>query len=212
MLERIKKNGERLGISGLEMVDAGWLRENEPNLSPDIECALVGPTAAVINPYETVHALAENAIANGVEVLCGIMRSFPLRKKQTAGVCTRVMGKNMESRVINAAGLYTDKISLMAGIEAPKIIPWKGEEFILDKHLQRPTKERIIFPVPEKHTKGILLIPTVDGNTMIGPTAKQTADAHNLTTSRKGKEVVLIASRNLCLPLARIRSSPPLPV
>ena len=69
-LHAIKDNGEKLGIPGLAIVERNWLRENEPNLSGEIECALIGPTAAVINPYETVYALAENAMANGVKIHC----------------------------------------------------------------------------------------------------------------------------------------------
>ena len=45
-LEAIKENGEKLGIPGLEMVGRTWLKENEPNLTDEIECALLGPTAA----------------------------------------------------------------------------------------------------------------------------------------------------------------------
>jgi glycerol-3-phosphate dehydrogenase len=59
-----------LGIPGLELVDRSWLKAHEPNLSEEIEGALPGPTAAVINPYETVYALAENAVANGLRLFC----------------------------------------------------------------------------------------------------------------------------------------------
>ncbi len=188
-LERIKENGERLGIPGLEIVDGRWIRKHEPNLSSEIECALLGPTAAVINPYEAIYAMAENAASNGVKICCdndvsAVERETAFWRVSTSKLAYRVF------YVINAAGLAADTISQMAGIDAPGIVPWKGEEFILDRHADRLTKS-IIFPVPRRETKGILVIPTVDGNTMIGPTAEEIDDRDDLTTSEAGKEKVL---------------------
>lgn len=188
-LERIKENGERLGIPGLEIVDGKWIRKHEPNLSSEIECALLGPSAAVINPYEVIYAMAENAASNGVEISC----SNEVTTLERESDCWRVSTSESEYKaryVINAAGLSADTISQMAGIDAPGIMPWKGEEFILDRHADRLTKS-IIFPMPRKETKGILVIPTVDGNTMIGPTAEEIDDKDDLTTSEGGKKNVL---------------------
>jgi glycerol-3-phosphate dehydrogenase len=188
-LEAIKKNGQELGVPGLALVDKAWLKENEPNLTDEIECALLGPTAAVINPYETVYALAENATANGVRIYCQ-QEVFSIEK---GPVAWRVItsGEVYESNwVINTAGLYADRIARMGGMEVPSIIPRKGEEFILDKHADRLT-QRVIFPVPQKQTKGILIIPTVDGNTMLGPTSEEIPDREDLTTTKSGKQFVI---------------------
>jgi len=188
-LTAIKENGERLGIPGLELVDRNWLRAHEPNLSEEIELALLGPTAAVINPYETVYAMAENAVANGLRLFCN--HEVTAIEKGTDTWEITASGNTFEaSWVINAAGLYADKIAHLADMEVPEIIPRKGEEFILDKHADRLTK-RVIFPVPQKYTKGILVIPTVDGNTMIGPTSEEIQDRENLTTSQAGRQFVI---------------------
>ncbi len=189
-VEHIKENGERLRIPGLEIVDAKWIRENEPNLSSEIECALLGPTAAVINPYEVIYAMTENAASNGVSISCD-NEVISIEERRSNGWKVKTSRSEYITRyVINAAGLSADTISRMAGISAPRIIPWKGEEFILDRHADRLTK-RIIFPVPRKETKGTLVIPTVDGNTMIGPTAEKIDDKGDLTTSDAGKKNVL---------------------
>lgn len=188
-LEAIKENGERLGIPGLELVDKNWLKDNEPNLTGEIEWALLGPTAAVINPYETVYALAENALANGIRINCG--QEVTAIEKGPEVWRVFASGTWYESRyVINSAGLHADRIAGMAGMAVPEIIPRKGEEFILDRHADRLTK-RIIFPVPQKDSKGILIIPTVDGNTMIGPTSEEIQDREDRTTSQRGKQFVM---------------------
>jgi glycerol-3-phosphate dehydrogenase len=188
-LELIKENGGKLGIPGLEIKGREWLKKHEPNLSREIEYALLGPTGAVINPYEVIYAMAENAVSNGVQIHCD---NEVISIEETADSWKiRTWESEYRSRyVINAAGLSADKISQMAGIGVPRIRPWKGEEFILDRHADRLTS-RIIFPVPQKHTKGVLVIPTVDGNTMIGPTAEEIEDRGDLTTSKAGKQKVL---------------------
>jgi glycerol-3-phosphate dehydrogenase len=194
-IEKIKENGERLGIPGLEIVDAKWLRKNEPMLSKEIEYALLGPSAAVINPWEVIYAMAENAISNGVKIYCDNEVHSITRMSSSWRVKT--LQAEFESHyVINAAGLSADTISFMAGLKSPRIIPYKGEEFILDRHADRLTR-RIVFPVPKNHTKGILIIPTVDGNTMIGPTSNEVSDKEDITTTKKHKDEVLKAARKL---------------
>ena len=98
--------------------------------------------------------------------------------------------------MINAAGLYSDKIAMMADMEVPRILPRRGEEYLLDGHAKWLTR-RVIFPVPRKETKGILVIPTVDGNTMIGPTAEAVQDCEEHRTTRSGRLAVLANVRNL---------------
>jgi len=194
-LKRMKETGEQLGIPGLEIVNRNWLDENEPNLSKEIQFALLGPTADVFNPYETVYAMAEQAATNGVRICCehevtAIQPSDGLWQVQTQ------KGFFTSRYVVNAAGLYSDKIAMMAGTEVPRILPWKGEEYLLDRHAKWLTS-RVIFPLPKKETKGVLVIPTVDGNTMIGPTAEAVLDCEEHTTSRTGKLAVVANVRNL---------------
>jgi glycerol-3-phosphate dehydrogenase len=194
-LEQIKETGEKLRIPGLEFMDRNWLHDHEPNLSREIECALLGPTAAVINPYETVYAMAENALANGVQIHCeNEVTSIKGENKSWRVVTAK--SQDRTRYVINAAGLYADHVAQMAGIRVPPIKPLKGQEYLLDKHTGRLTG-RVIFPLPQKATKGILVIPTADGNTMIGPTAEEIEDRKDVSTSKTGKERVLASARRL---------------
>ncbi len=194
-LENIRRNGERLGVPGMKLVDRAWLERNEPNLSHGITAALLAPEAGVINPYEAVYAMAENAVANGAEVHCESEVTAIIREAQY----WLIKCGHREYRtktVINAAGLYADETAAMAGLSIPPIHPRKGEEFLLDRH-EGHYSHRIIFPVPGKVSKGILIIPTVDGNTMIGPTADNIADKQDLATSEEGKMRVLESVKNI---------------
>ena len=147
------------------------------------------PRLRVINPYETVYALAENAVANGLRIYCD-QEVKAVEKGPDLWRISTSEDTYESNCVINAAGLYADKIARMAGMAVPLIIPRKGEEFILDKHADRLTR-RVIFPVPQKDTKGILIIPTVDGNTMVGPTSTEIRDREDLTTTQTGRQFVI---------------------
>lgn len=195
-LADIRENGERLGVPGMELVNRNWLERNEPNLSSGITAALLAPGAGVINPYEAVYAMTENAIANGAEVQCNAEVTAIIREQNFWRVeCGN--RQYMARTVINAGGLFADEIASMAGIPIPTISPRKGEEFLLDRH-EGHYSGRIIFPVPGKESKGILVIPTVDGNTMIGPTAVNISDKRDLSTSEEGKIRVLERVKRYC--------------
>jgi glycerol-3-phosphate dehydrogenase len=77
------------------------------------------------------------------------------------------------------------------------IHPRKGEEYLLDKRLQGFVK-RVIFPCPTAVSKGILIIPTFDGTIMVGPTADDTEDKMDLTTSTAGAEAVFAQVSPTC--------------
>ena len=201
-LVQLKNEAEILGVPRLRMVDRAWLRKNEPNLSREVIAALYAPTAGIISPYRWAYDLAENAARNGVEThtLTKVEKIVP---RFHAGVIN--FGGNFEiytskeefrSRyLINAAGLFADDLSRMVGIDDFKISPRKGEEFILDKKKENITNH-LIFPLPSKNSKGVLIIKTSDGNPMIGPTAEEINDKEDLSTSSEGfKKTISLAQK-----------------
>ncbi len=191
----IKSQAETLGVSQLRMVDKAWLRDNEPNLNPEAVCALYAPSAGIISPYRLVYALCENALKNGVEIYTqakveNIIFTRPGLEIQTAKSAFKAR------YVINAAGLFADEISGMLGINDFKITPRKGQEFILDKKKENLTNH-LLFPLPSKISKGILVIKTADGNPMIGPSAEEVEDKEDLSTTEEGLKKVFDGARKL---------------
>ena len=115
ILQNLKKQAQGLGVSGLKIVDKNWLRENEPNLNPEVRAALFAPTAGIISPYRLVYALCENAIKNGAEIHTNTKVENITRKEEYFEINT--FRKNFRAKyVINAAGLFADEVSRMAGI------------------------------------------------------------------------------------------------
>ena len=85
-------------------------------------------------------------------------------------------GEVYEARfVVNAAGVYADQISAMAGSGGFSIHPSKGSYYVLDKS-QCSLVHSTIFQCPSKAGKGVLISPTVHGNLIVGPDAQEIQD------------------------------------
>jgi len=197
-LRRILEQGQRRGVPGLELWGPERVRREEPHLSHDIVEALYAPTAAVVNPYEACFALAESAVANGVELL--LEQSVIAVRVVDAGfeIETDRDGERTLTRarfVVDAAGLHADDVADMVDAGGFTIRARKGEEYLLDKRLVGYVK-RIVFPCPTPTSKGILIIPTYDGTLMVGPTASW-ADKDDLTTTAEGSAEVFAGARKL---------------
>ncbi len=198
----LKKEAEMLGVPRLEIVNSEWLRANEPNLSKDAVAALFAPTAGVVSPYRLVYALSENAVQNGVEIHTQtlVQDIVPLAAHGSNGKgrfeISTSKGIFKTEYLVNAAGLFADEIAKMAGIDDFKIRPRKGQEFLLDKKREHLTNH-VIFPLPSKTSKGILIIKTSDGNPMIGPTAQDIDDKNDLSTSEDGLKEVFASAQKM---------------
>ncbi len=195
-LVELKEDAEKLGVPGTRIVKKNWLKKNEPNLSSEAIAALYAPTAGIISPYRWVYDLSENAAKNGVEIHTGTkVENIALLDAGGFEIHT-ARGVFVSRFIINAAGLFADDISKMVGISDFTIHPRKGEEFILDKKRQYLTKH-LLFPLPSKKSKGILVTRTSDGNPMIGPTAEEVTDKEDLSTTDEGFKKVLTSARKL---------------
>ena len=205
VLEELKERGEKNKVPNLKIIeDSEELLKMEPNLNRNAVAALYAPTAAITSPYELTIAMAENAVENGVQILLDtevtdiVVKNGELKAVQTS------KGRIDTSYVVNAAGLYADEISAMAGINHFSISPVKGEYWVFDKELNGLVKH-VLFPVPTPISKGIVVTPTVDGNILIGPNANPTKDKNDYATTASGLEEVFSGALNLIPELAEKR-------
>ena len=194
-LDKLLHHATVKGIPGVERWEAERIRREEPALSPTILAAVYAPTTGVVNSYEACYTLAESAVRNGLDLLTGFA---VVRLYQEDGAWIALTPSVvLQSRfVINAAGVDADHLAATALAGNFDIRPRKGEEYLLDKRLQGLVK-RVIFPCPTPISKGILVIPTFDGTIMVGPTAEETDDRTDLTTSTTGAHSVFDAVRDL---------------
>ena len=73
------------------------------------------------------------------------------------------------------------------------ITPRRGDYFLLDKTTGGFVKHTI-FPQPTKYGKGILVAPTIHGNTLVGPTAIDIDDKEDVATRQGGFDEILAKS------------------
>jgi len=197
VLKELKRRGEKNGVPGLEIIDdPKRLLEMEPHLSREALAALYAPTAAITSPYDLAMAMMENAVQNGVEIfleteVTGVM----VKGAETRGVRTNRGGIEADY-VVNAAGLWADRMSVMAGINHFTIHPRKGEYYVFDKKLGGLV-HRALFPAPTPISKGIVVTPTVDGNLLIGPNAQNMEDKDDTTTTLSGLSEVFNGASQL---------------
>jgi glycerol-3-phosphate dehydrogenase len=199
-IEHLHARGERKGIPGLQRWDAARVRAHQPNLSRDVIAALWAPTAGVVNPYEAVLLIADNAAANGVEIATEqpVTAIEPAHRGEPDGpLVVHTPTRTLATRyLVNAAGLRADEVARMAGVGTFTITGRKGEEYLLDKRLAGLVTS-VIFPCPTPTSKGTLVTPTFDGTIMVGPTAEATDDKDDTATTPEGAQAVFAAAKRL---------------
>jgi glycerol-3-phosphate dehydrogenase len=176
-LPRAKENGVEVKLLNKEET-----KELEPFISDNVIASLYAPTAGIINPFELTVALMENAMDNGVELK--LNTEVVDITKTSNGYLVKTNDEEIETRVvINSAGLYSDKVARMLGIDTFEVKPRKGEYFVLD-HFKQPFVSHVIFPTPTAKGKGILVTPTTHGNYLVGPSSEWVEDKEDLSTDK----------------------------
>ncbi len=188
-LKALEERGNKNGVRGLRIVSGEELFKIEPNLSKNVRYALYAPTGAIVCPYELTVAAIGNAMDNGAD----LKLDFEVTdiRKTDDGYDVISSGETVRTRyVINAAGLYSDRIAAMTGDSSFSVHPRRGEYILLDKECGSLVNTTV-FRTPSKMGKGILISPTVDGNLLLGPTSEDMTDKEDRKTTAKGFEKII---------------------
>jgi glycerol-3-phosphate dehydrogenase len=192
-IRELYENGLKIGCSDLEIIYKDRIKEIEPHISEEVKVALYAKSVGVTSPYELTIALAENAVSNGVELRLETEVVSIDKKEHYFNIKTDK--GDVESRyVINAAGLYSDKVANMVGLEDFKILPRRGQYILLGKD-QGHLVNTVVFQVPTEKGKGILVTTTYHGNFMIGPNAEEVGDKDDVATTMESLEEVIETAR-----------------
>lgn len=201
-LEELKRNGEDLGIEGLEIIPKEEVLELERNISDKVVAALSIKNSGIVSPYEMTLALGENAFDNGVDFQLG-KEVVDIKEENGLYKIFLKDGEIQESKIIiNAAGLGGAFINNLISNEKYEINKVKGQYCLFDK-VAGTSCERTLFQVPGKLGKGVLVTPTVDGNLLLGPNA---TEEDGDRTSREGIDEIIEKGKKTIdtLPLARV--------
>ena len=145
-LEELRSRGEANGLAGLRMIGPEELREIEPHAA-GIK-ALVVPSTGITDYAKVCDKYAELISANGGTVLTSAAATG-IRRLESEIVVETSRGAFSTTALINCAGLFSDRISRMAGDEpGVSIVPFRGEYY--DLVPERASLVRaLIYPVPD---------------------------------------------------------------
>jgi L-2-hydroxyglutarate oxidase LhgO len=164
-LDELHKRGQVNGVE-LHKISEAEAREIEPRVKTCRQ-ALWSPNTATANPGPVLQAFRQDATELGIAVHC----SEPFVKCSGNRVQTRSMEFDA-GYVINAAGLYADRVAHKFGFgEDYAILPFKG--LYLKSNEPAGSFKTNIYPVPNLQNPflGVHVTVTVDGHHKIGPTA-----------------------------------------
>ena len=159
----------------VRMIDRDEAIRLEPNLSDNVIKAIDLPTTGLVSPWEVTIAAMEDAVNNGVDLFLS-NKVVAISKKDGYFDVTTNQSVYQAAIVINSAGIYADDIYRLVSNQASYTIkPRRGEYYVLDR-AERPVVKRTIYPLPSDKGKGVLVVPTIHHNILLGPNSDFISD------------------------------------
>ena len=183
-LEALYERGVKNGVKELKILEHDEVLALEPNVTDDVVAALYAPTGGIVCPFELNIAMAENAATNGVEFRFNTEVRDIVKKDGGFELVTN-NGAISTKCVVNAAGVYADVFHNMMSSKKIHITPIRGDYCLLDK-VTGDFVDKTIFQLPGKYGKGVLVSPTIHGNTIVGPTAIDIENKEGTNTTQEG--------------------------
>ncbi|MGQ0579070.1 MAG: NAD(P)/FAD-dependent oxidoreductase [Betaproteobacteria bacterium] len=177
------------GVADVRSIAPTEIYVREPHLAGGALGAVLVPGEHVIDAWSAPLAYVLQAMAHGAAV----WRNAQVTGGKRIGdrwVLETTNGKIAARVVVNAAGLYGDRIESIAR-EAPfSICPRKGQFAVFDKTAYALVRS-IVLPVPTERTKGVLVSRTAFGNLIVGPTAEEVEERESATVDHDALERLL---------------------
>jgi len=176
-----------------KVLDREEMDKIEPGLAPNISKGVLVWNTGIICPFETTIAYAENAVANGVQFFLNTSVIGVQTEEGSIKAVNTTRGTIKTRILINAAGLYADRIAEFAGDRFFTIHPRRGETIIFDKSYQPLQIVLASFSMAagrDQYSKGGGIMPAIDGNLQFGPTAEEVCDREDVSTTFTGLETL----------------------
>lgn len=194
-LPGLRAKAARNGHHACRVIGAGELRLREPHLGPGALGALEVPDESIICPWTTPLAFATQAVRAGVHLHLNC-RVLGVGTDDEGHTLTTSRGPLRTRYLVNAAGLYADRIDRLLGHDVFTVTPRRGQLIVFDK-LARDLVGHILLPVPGPAGKGVLVAPTVFGNVLLGPTAEELHDRTDTASTAEGMDLLREKGRRI---------------
>lgn len=173
LLRDIYKHAMANEANEVQLLDREGVLAIEPNITQQVKAGLISPKDAIGDPFSTAFAFAEVALTNGVDILLGTsiigveVDSSGIKSLMTASehrIKTKILA--------NVSGLGSRELADQYDGDSFDINPRRGQFLILDR-ASRSLVSRTLMPVPtQAKGRGVLVIPTIFGGLLAGPTAE----------------------------------------
>jgi len=174
LLENLKWKAKKNGVDDIRFLNSEEIQDMEPNIK--CSAALYSPSTGIVDSHALMNQFAAKALNNGAQIVYGaevvkikkIKNGYQILLKDSNGKEFSFKTR----RVINSAGLESDKISEMVGLsdESLKITFCKGNYFRVNPPKNKLVN-RLVYPVPNPNMEGIGIHVTIDigGGVKLGP-------------------------------------------
>jgi L-2-hydroxyglutarate oxidase len=168
-LEKIYERGQQNGVR-CEMIGPERLAELEPHTA-GIRAIHV-PESGICNYRQVCLKLAERLRERGTQIQTNA-RVKRIHQQSSGVVVESLAGDFHARRLVNCAGLHSDRVARKTGFRAAsKIVPFRGEFYGLKPHAQGLCKN-LIYPVPDPRFPflGVHFTRMIEGGVECGPNA-----------------------------------------
>lgn len=169
-LDELERRGRANGLRGLRRLRPGEIRDYEPHAS-GIDGLLV-PDTGIVDYGRVTEKFAEILMNKGGEVKLNA-RLLACSRESDGLVLETSAGEFSCRCLVNCAGLHSDRIARLCGVDPGlKIIPFRGEYYTLKPEHEYLVKN-LIYPVPDPAFPflGVHFTRMIGGGVEAGPNA-----------------------------------------
>jgi L-2-hydroxyglutarate oxidase len=160
----------RMNQIGVERLDAAELKRREPNI--DGMGALFVPETSIVDYRRVCEGMASVVRDAGAAIEMDV-KVTAIRETRSSVIIAAGRREWQASKLIVCAGLQSDRLARMAGIETShQIVPFRGEYYRLPSS-KNGIVRHLIYPIPDPDLPflGVHLTRMMDGSVTVGPSA-----------------------------------------
>ena len=170
LLQNLEENGKANGLKGIKRLNSEELKEYEPHVS-GLAGLFIAETG-IVDYNQVTETYAKIIMENGGEVKTK-SKFLALLRDNGILVVDTIAGEYKARFLVNCAGLYSDRVAKICGVNSGlQIIPFRGEYYKLKKEKENLVNN-LIYPVPDPQFPflGVHFTRMIKGGVEVGPNA-----------------------------------------